>query len=93
MATVSGVLQQVFRQVQSLVKRYPVQIICVLVVLNLLWNKFQLGIHQSQLPGPTVAAYTKLWRVWNVWRGSAHLDAIELHRKYGNLVRDCDQLL
>lgn len=93
MATVSGVLQQASQQVQSLVKRYPVQIICVLVVLNLLWNKFQLGIYQSQLPGPTVAAYTKLWRVWNVWRGSAHLDAIELHRKYGNLVRDCDQLL
>lgn len=88
MATVSSVLQQVFQHARSLVKHYPVQTICIFVVLDLLWNKFQLGIHQSQIPGPPVAAYTKLWRVWNVWKGSAHIDAIELHKKHGNLVSD-----
>lgn len=39
------------------------------------------------LPGPTAASYTKWWRVYSVWRGSAHLDAIALHSKHGNLVR------
>lgn len=81
MASVVGVLQQV----QHLVKQYPVQIVVVLVVTNLLWNKFQPGL--VSIPGPTAAAYTKLWRVYSVWRGSAHLDAVNLHKKHGNLVR------
>ncbi|KAK5092857.1 hypothetical protein LTR70_006037 [Exophiala xenobiotica] len=81
MASISGTLQQVL----SPIKQYPVQIVLVLVVLNLLWNKYQSGL--VSIPGPTTAAYTKLWRVYSVWRGSAHLDAINLHKRYGNLVR------
>ena len=81
MASVLGIFQQAL----SLVKQYPIPIIASLVVFNLLWNKFQPGL--VSIPGPTAAAYTKLWRVYNVWRGSAHLDAIDLHKKHGNLVR------
>ena len=81
MASISGTLQQVL----SPIKQYPVQIVLVLVVLNVLWNKYQSGL--VSIPGPTTAAYTKLWRVYSVWRGSAHLDAINLHKRYGNLVR------
>lgn len=51
----------------------------------LLWNKFQPGL--VGIPGPTAAAYTKYWRVYNVFKGSAHIDAIALHKKHGNLVR------
>lgn len=81
MASVSDILQNV----QFLIKQYPVHLVIALVLLNFLWNKFQPGL--VSIPGPTAAAYTKFWRVYSVWRGSAHLDAINLHKKHGNLVR------
>jgi len=46
------------------VKAYPVAIILALIVLNLLWNKFQPGL--VKIPGPALAAYTKLWHLYNV---------------------------
>lgn len=63
----------------------PAAIISVVLVAYLCWNRFQPGL--VKIPGPTLAAYTKLWRLHSVWQGSAHLDAIALHRKHGNLVR------
>lgn len=72
-------------QVLKFVVTYPLQLLSAFVFLRLLWNKFQR--HLVQIPGPTLAAYTKFWRVYNVWKGHAHLTAIELHRKYGPLVR------
>lgn len=81
MASVSGVLEQI----QHLVKHYSAKILVVPVVLNLLWDKFQPGL--ASIPGPTAAACTKLWRVYSVWRASAHLNAVDLHKRYGNLVR------
>ena len=67
------------------VRQHWILCIVALVGFNLLYNKFQPGL--VNIPGPPAAAYTKFWRVYSVWRGSAHLDAIELHKKYGNLVR------
>ena len=48
-------------------------------------NKYKSGL--SDIPGPPVAAYTGLWRLYDVWKGQAHWTAIELHKKYGKLVR------
>jgi len=67
------------------VKTYPVPIVVSLILLNLLWNKFQPGL--IHIPGPTIAAYTKWWRVYDVSKGKAHLTSINLHKKYGQLVR------
>lgn len=64
---------------------HPIAISLGFAVFWLLWNKFQPGL--VSIPGPTAAAYTKFWRVYNVFSGSAHLDAIALHKKHGNLVR------
>ncbi|ETN45757.1 uncharacterized protein HMPREF1541_09590 [Cyphellophora europaea CBS 101466] len=57
----------------------------MVVVLRLAYNKFRPGVRA--IPGPFAAAYTKLWRVYDVWNGTAHLTAIKLHRKHGPLVR------
>jgi hypothetical protein len=43
--------------------------------------------HLRSIPGPRLAAYTKLWRLHDVYKGSSHLTAIALHTKYGKLVR------
>lgn len=55
------------------------------LVLRLLYNKFQPGLRS--IPGPFAASITKYWRLHDVWKGKAHLTAIELHRKHGPLVR------
>ena len=81
MASKSSLLSQALH----LISAYPLSVLGVSVLLYLLWNKFQPGL--AGIPGPTAAAYTKLWRVYSVFRGHAHLDAIKLHKKYGNLVR------
>jgi hypothetical protein len=78
-------MSSLWNQAWSVVKTYPVPIILGLIVFNLLWNKFQRGL--VKIPGPALAAYTKLWRLHNVYNGHAHLTAIDLHRKYGPLVR------
>ena len=60
-------------------------IVAVLIVANLLWNKFQPGL--ASIPGPPIAAFTKYWRLYDVWKGHAHWTAIKLHDKYGPVVR------
>ena len=64
---------------------YPLYTVLTFLVVRLIFNKFQPGLRS--IPGPTAAAYTKLWRLYGVWRGKSHLTAIELHRKHGPLVR------
>lgn len=56
-----------------------------LIFLSLLRNKFRSGLRS--IPGPSLAAYTALWRYRDVRKGQAHKTAIDLHRKYGSLVR------
>jgi hypothetical protein len=56
-----------------------------LIVVGLLRNKFRPGL--GSIPGPSLAAYTGLWRYHDVRKGQAHKTAINLHRKYGKLVR------
>ena len=56
----------------------------LLTFLHFVRNKYN-GI--SQIPGPPLAAYTKLWRLYDIYQGQAHWTAIDLHKKYGKLVR------
>lgn len=81
----SNSVSSLWNQGWGLLKAYPVPIILGLIVLNLLWNKFQPGL--VKIPGPTLAACTKFWQLYNVYKGHAHLTAIDLRRKYGTLVR------
>lgn len=56
-----------------------------LLFIHLLRNKYGRGL--AMIPGPWLAAYTGLWRWKDVRSGKAHQRAIELHRKYGSIVR------
>ncbi|KAJ5197949.1 pisatin demethylase [Penicillium cinerascens] len=66
-------------------KIYVVCILLAAVALHLLRNRFKHGLRD--IPGPTAAKYTRLWKLHSVWKGDHHNTAIELHRKYGSLVR------
>ncbi|OJD31584.1 cytochrome p450 oxidoreductase [Diplodia corticola] len=69
----------------SLLKSYWVPLLLALIAVRLLRNKFRAGL--SGIPGPPVAAYTGLWRFFDVAKGQAHWTHINLHKKYGPLVR------
>lgn len=68
-----------------LLRAYWAHVLVALVVVRLLCNKFRPGLRG--IPGPTIAAYTGLWRFFDVAKGQAHWTHIRLHRKYGPLVR------
>lgn len=68
--------------------RYPLYtflLILVTFIVRSIYNKLQSGLRD--IPGPAAAAYTKFWRLYDVWKGTSHLTAIELHRKHGPLLR------
>ncbi|KAK5268613.1 hypothetical protein LTR99_003976 [Exophiala xenobiotica] len=72
-------------RLQTIAFTYPLQLLAAFILFRLLWNKFQR--HLVSIPGPTLAAYTKFWRLYDVYKGKSHLTAIDVHRKYGPLVR------
>lgn len=49
------------------------------------YNKYGYGL--NHLPGPWLASFSNIYRVLRVAKGTAHLQDINLHRKYGSVVR------
>ena len=39
------------------------------------------------IPGPFLARFTRLWYLIEIYKGSFELTEIELHKKYGSIVR------
>ena len=70
--------------ITGLLAKYWLPVIGAIFFVSLLRNKYN-GLHG--IPGPTLAAYTKLWRLNDVRKGQSHKTAVALHRKHGNLVR------
>ncbi|KAK7911620.1 cytochrome P450 [Apiospora marii] len=61
----------------------------VLPVIALL--SFGVFLHQRDplrhYPGPFLARFTNLWRLYITWRGQSHVVIHELHKKFGPVVR------
>ena len=55
------------------------------LVFHFFWNKYAQGL--NNIPGPFLAGFSNLWRLIDVWGGSAHWTVIRLHRELGPLVR------
>jgi hypothetical protein len=69
----------------EVIKAYPIPLFFFVITIHLLRNKFGSGL--SHIPGPALAGYSHFWRVNDVRKGQAHKTMIDLHRKYGKLVR------
>ncbi|GAP85089.2 putative cytochrome P450 family protein [Rosellinia necatrix] len=41
----------------------------------------------ASFPGPLSAKVTKIWRAYGMYKGTWHRDLVDLHRKYGPVVR------
>ena len=50
-----------------------------------LHNRFQKGL--NKYPGPFLASFTDLWRLFVVWGRAPEKEHIRLHRKHGDVVR------
>ncbi|KAI5922367.1 pisatin demethylase [Camillea tinctor] len=60
-------------------------ILTAFILARLLRNKFRNGL--SNLPGPTLASWSRLWVVFDVYKGK-HMDTMmSLHKKHGPVVR------
>lgn len=53
------------------------------IVYQVTWTYAKL----RDVPGPFIAKFTDLWRLLVVWRRDSHDRYLELHNKYGDLVR------
>lgn len=54
-----------------------------IVAASILYNVFhQVTSPLKDVPGPFLARWTKFWYFRSVWKGQAHHESIELHRKY-----------
>lgn len=57
----------------------------LLLALSYVYDRYRPGL--SCVPGPPLAKWTKLWRLYDVYNGQSHQTAIRLHKKHGPLVR------
>ncbi|OJD36456.1 cytochrome p450 [Diplodia corticola] len=62
-----------------------IQLFFAAVVVHVLRNKYGNGI--NHIPGPFLASFTDLWRLWIVWKRRPEVVHIRLHERYGKIVR------
>lgn len=66
-------------------KRTIITAVVVLLFLLVLYNLF---LHPLRnIPGPFLARSSPLWRLAKYFQGTWHDDILDLHRKYGQVVR------
>ncbi|KAJ0123947.1 hypothetical protein J7T55_012419 [Diaporthe amygdali] len=65
--------------------REAVLLITLALVTNVVYNAYFHPL--SKIPGPFLAGVTELWRTTKYASGQWHQDILDLHRKYGPVVR------
>lgn len=60
-------------------------LVVAVISAQLLRNKYGNGI--NQIPGPLLASFTDYWRLFVVWGRRPEQTHVQLHAKYGDLVR------
>ncbi|CAG8128118.1 unnamed protein product [Penicillium salamii] len=64
---------------------YTVYVLLGAIFVRVLANRYKRGLRD--IPGPALARYSRLWKLYSVWKGDHHHVEIDLHRKHGSLVR------
>ncbi|KAJ9644915.1 hypothetical protein H2204_001377 [Knufia peltigerae] len=63
----------------------PAITLFILLVARPLYRRYSSPLRQ--FPGPFLASCTRAWRMWSVWTGKNEQHYIDVHRKYGPIVR------
>ncbi|KAJ5890298.1 hypothetical protein N7504_011108 [Penicillium tannophilum] len=69
------------------ISRPFVAIILIALALSTVWIYRGVFHPLAKVPGPTLARYTGLWRDWQYFKGNWHDVVLDLHAKYGRVVR------
>ncbi|KAI1494093.1 cytochrome P450 [Biscogniauxia mediterranea] len=69
----------------TLVKAYWFLVIPAFITVRALWRRYASPLRAY--PGPVLASFTRLWKVISTAKENTHWDHIELHKKYGPIVR------
>ena len=56
-----------------------------LLILRLVYQRYSRGL--NRFPGPFVASFTDLWKVRYAYNSSQRPAYVDVHRKYGDVVR------
>ncbi|TPX13100.1 uncharacterized protein E0L32_006526 [Thyridium curvatum] len=73
------------RMAADIVAAHWLAIFAGLFVLRLLYRRYATPLRQY--PGPWLASVSRLWKFWSVWTMRTNYNEIELHKKYGRIVR------
>ena len=57
----------------------------ILLLINLLRIRYSRGLNRFN--GPLLASFTNLWKVWYAFNSSQEQIYVDVHRKYGDVVR------
>ena len=57
----------------------------VLFILSLLRTRYSRGLNKFN--GPFLASFTNLWKLWYALKGSQKQMYVDIHEKYGDIVR------
>ena len=67
------------------VKSHPILIFFILFIGRLFYKRYASPLRN--VPGPFAASFTRLWKLYQMYRGDMEKTNIALHRKYGPVVR------
>ncbi|KAH9995211.1 cytochrome P450 [Xylariaceae sp. FL0662B] len=59
--------------------------VCLVVVSVILWRRYMSPL--SNIPGPALASFSRLWHLRHIYIGDQNLQLIRLHDEYGHFVR------
>ncbi|MCJ1360922.1 hypothetical protein MMC16_000017 [Acarospora aff. strigata] len=80
-ASITGLLLSLYHSARA----HPYLILVSVVILRLAWTRNRRGLRE--IPGPFLASFSNLWKLKAVWRQDMPRRNIELHEKFGPLVR------
>ncbi|OAP65103.1 hypothetical protein AYL99_01075 [Fonsecaea erecta] len=85
MAQEEGMPSALVTDVLLLIKTNFVSFFVLFIVLRCAYRRYFHPL--AKYPGPVICSCTRLWKVWSVYNGHTELDFVDLHRKYGRIVR------
>jgi len=81
----SGKSPSIFRAALSFMAEHYIVLGFTLLLVRILSKRYLSPLRKY--PGPFLASFSRLWKVRSVASGRTHLEHIDLHRKYGPVVR------
>jgi glucan phosphoethanolaminetransferase (alkaline phosphatase superfamily) len=74
-------VEENLHEIYNVISSHLILVLLALFVARFFYKRYATSLRK--VPGPFVASFTRLWKLWQLYKGDTHLTNIELHRKYG----------